>query len=162
MNLIAYQGIYDGTNFDQADYPAQILQAQRNGFSTMVDLWSVDGQLYLGAGQPITPVTAQSIQGSRFWLNCQNTEVQEWIVTQPANLYPNYFWYDQYIVPPYVTTSGGQLWTFGNTPINSNSIIFIPEREDRGLLSTVNLTCYGICSNYVTLIKRMQNGGRWY
>ena len=162
MLLIAYQGIYDGTNFEQIDVPAQITRAQRAGFSTMVDAWRVNGQMYLGAFQPITPVTDQYLQGNRFWINVMNVELQEWIVTQKPALYPNYFWYDVNNVPDYVTTSSGKLWTFGNEPINNSSIIFIPEREDKGLLSTVKLRCYGICSSYVTLIKRMRNEGRWY
>ena len=47
--------------------------------------------------------------------------------------------------------------------VKSNlSIIFLPEIEDRGLLSTVKLKCYGVCSVYLNFIKRMRNEGFWY
>jgi hypothetical protein len=60
------------------------------------------------------------------------------------------------------TSTGGQTIVPGNVPINNNSIVYIPEIVDKGLLSTVKLRCFGICSNYCTLIKRMRNEGEWY
>jgi hypothetical protein len=129
----------------------------------MVDVWRVDGQLYLGSDAPTTPVTEKYLQGVRFWINARNTDMQTWIATQPSKLYPNYFHFEASTPPPpYATASNGKLITPGTVPINANSVMFLPEINDRSLFSTVHLKCYGVCSTYLTLIKRMRNEGNWY
>ena len=61
-----------------------------------------------------------------------------------------------------VSTSSNRLWTPGTVPVNDTSIIVLPEIKYFGLLSTVPLRCYGVCSTYLTFIKRMRNEGEWY
>ena len=91
MLYISYQGIFDSQNFEDANTPAQIGKAFNAGYSCMVDAWRVDGQLYLGSYAPTTPVTEKYLQGVRFWINARNTDIQNWLTTQPSKLYPNYF-----------------------------------------------------------------------
>lgn len=162
MLLISYRGIYDGQNYEDSNTPGQVGKALQAGFACMVDAWRVDGVLYLGNDQPLTEVTPKFLQGNRMWINARNVEMQEWLVAQPIKLYPNYFWYDNANPPPYVETTGGQLWTFGTVPVDNSSIVVLPEINDRGMLSTVKLRCYGICSTYLTFIRRMRTEGLWY
>lgn len=164
MLYIAYQGIFDGTNYPDAGTPKQIGKAFNNGFSVLVHVWRIDNILYLGQGQPLTAVTEKYLQGGRFWIQCMNTEMETWIAGQSRKLYPNYFYLDVSVTPypPYVTTSSEKLWTFGTVAINNSSIIVLPEIADRGLLSTIHLRCYGVCSTFLTFIKRMRNEGDWY
>ena len=162
MLYISYQGIFDSQNFEDANTPKQIGKAFNAGYSCMVDAWRVDGQLYLGSYQPSTPVTDKYLQGVRFWINARNTDMQTWISSQPSKLYPNYFWFPNDTESSPVTTSSGKLITPGTVAINNTSIVFLPEITDRGLLSTIHLKCYGVCSTYLTLIKRMRNEGDWY
>jgi hypothetical protein len=163
MFYISYQGIFDGKDYQDANTPPQISKAIQAGFTCMIDVWRIDGILYVGTEAALIEVTQKYIQGPRFYINCMNDEIKEWIVTQPSKLFPNYFWFEASTPPPpYATASNGKLITPGNTPINDNSIIFLPEIADRGLFSTVHLRCYGICSTYLTFIRRMRNEGIWY
>jgi hypothetical protein len=162
MIYISYQGIYDSQNFEDANTPKQIGKAFNAGYSCMVDAWRVDGQLYLGSDAPTTPVTEKYLQGVRFWINARNTEMQTWISDQPSRLYPNYFWFPSDTESTPVTTSSGKLITPGTVAINNTSIVFLPEIDDRSMFSTIHLKCYGVCSTYLTLIKRMRNEGDWY
>lgn len=163
MYYISYQGIYDGTEYQAANTPSQISKALAMGFSVMIDVWRIDGLLYVGNGQPLDQVTERYIQGPRVWINAQNDEMKEWIVDQPSRLYPNYFWFDAPTPPPpYATASNGKLITPGTVPINNDSVIFLPEIDDKSLFSTTKLKCYGVCSTYLTYIKRMRNEGVWY
>jgi len=162
MLYISYQGIFDSQNFEDANTPAQIGRAFNAGYSCMVDVWRVNNQLYLGSFEPTTEVTEKYLQGVRFWINARNVDMQTWLTTQPSKLYPNYFWFPNTTESTPVTTSSGKLITPGTVPINNTSIIFLPEIDDRSLFSTVQLKCYGVCSTYLTLIKRMRNEGRWY
>lgn len=163
MLYISYQGIFDGTDYESANTPNQIGKAFNAGFSCMVDVWRDSNKLYLGSTQPTTEVTPEYLRGNRFWINARNTDMQTWIEAQPLQLYPNYFWFDTpNPPPPYVTASNGKLITPGTVPINNDSVIYLPEIPDKGLLSTVHLKCFGVCSTYLTFIRRIRNEGAWY
>jgi hypothetical protein len=116
--------------------------------------------MYVGTESNQIPVTETYLQGRRFWLNSKTQSTYTWFTTQSINLYPNYFY--QPNPNTNVSTSGGQLWTPGTVPVNNTSIVVLPEIADRGLFSTVKLRCYGVCSTYLTFIKRMRNEGEWY
>ena len=163
MIFISYRGIYEGTNFENANTPNQIGKAISSGFNCMIDVWREGGKLYLGNEQPTTEVTEKYLQNSRFWISARNAEMITWLESQPSKLYPNWFYFTQPTPPPpYVTASNGKLITPGTVPINNNSVIFLPEISDRAMFSTVKLRCYGILSAYLTFIRRMRNEGIWY
>jgi len=163
MLYISYQGIYDGQDYESANTPKQINKALGKGYSCLIDVWRVDNKLYVGNGQPLIEVTEKYIQGPRFWINAVNTDMQDWIATQPSKLYPNYFNFEAPTPPPpYATASNGKLITPGTVPINSNSVMFLPEINDRSLYTMVKVKSYGICSGFLTYIKRMRNEGIWY
>ena len=160
MLYISYQGIYDGQNYEYANTPNQIGKSFDYGFACMVDVWRINNTLCVGPEAAPIPVTDKYLQGNRFWIKCGNQETYDWFTTQPLKNYPNYF----YQPNPNVNalTSSNKLWTPGTVPVNDTSIIALPEIKDRGLLSTVHLRCYGICSTYLNFIKRMRNEGQRY
>ena len=163
MLYISYQGIYDGNNYEDANTPKQINKALGKGYSCLIYVWRIDGKLYVGTTQPSIEVTEKYIQGPRFWINAVNTDMQNWIATQSSTLYPNYFHFDASTPPPpYATASNGKLITPGTVPINTDSVMFLPEINDRSLYSMVKVKSYGICSGFLTYIKRMRNEGIWY
>lgn len=161
MVIISYQGIYDGQNFESANTPDQIGKAFNSGFSCMADVWRINDILCVGTEYNLIEVTDRYLQGNRFWLNCQNQAAYDYLYMQPRKLYPNIFKFTDVNTESSVTTStGGQTIVPGNIPIDDNSIVYLPEIVDRGLLSTVKLNCYGITSVYCTLIRRMRGGGQ--
>jgi len=163
MLIISYQGIYDGQNFEDANTPSQITNAFNNGYSVMADVWRFDDKLYLGRENDWIEVTDKYLQGVRFWLNCQNQDAYDYLVAQPRKLFPNVFIFSNVDTEssPTVTT-GGQTIVPGTVPLDNNSVVYLPEITDRGMLSTVHLRCFGITSVYCTFIRRMRNEGEWY
>lgn len=162
MLYISYLGIFDGQNFEQANTPNQIGRAFGSGFSCMINAWRIDNTICLGTAENLIEVSASSIQGERYWINAKNEDMQDWLSEQSTSLYPNYFWFPNDTESDVVETSSGKLITPGTVPVNNDSIIFLPEINDRGLFSTVKLRCYGICSSYLTFIKRWRFEGIWY
>lgn len=162
MLYISFRGIFDGQDYQDENTPNQIGKAFNAGYSCMVDAWRVDGRMYLGSFEPSIEVTEKYLQGNRFWINARNTELREWIVTQPSKNYPHYFWSDQPEPLTPVTVSSGQIWTPGSVGTSPTTIVVLPEIEDRGLLSTIHIKCYGVCSTYLNFIKRIRNEGVWY
>lgn len=162
MLIISYQGIYDGQNFESANTPDQIAKAFNNGFSVMADVWRFDNKLYLGQENNWIEVTDSYLQGRKFWLNCQNQDAYDYLLSLPRKLYPNVFMFSNVDTESTPTVStGGQTIVPGTVPIN-NSIVYLPEITDRAMFSTVKLRCYGIASVYCTFIRRMRNEGEWY
>jgi hypothetical protein len=163
MIIISYQGIYDGQNFESANTPNQIAKAFNSGFSCMVDVWRFDNKLYLGRENDWLEVTEKYLQGNKFWLNCQNQEAYDYLLSNPRTLYPNVFIFNNVDTEstPTITTSNKTIVP-GSVPIDNNSIVYLPELTDRGLLTTVKLQCFGITSIYCTFIRRMRNEGEWY
>ena len=160
MLYISYQGIYDGQNYEYANTPNQIGKCFNNGFSCMVDVWRANDTLNVGSIENLIPVTDKYLQGNRFWIKCGDQSTYDWFTTQSLRLYPNYFY--QPVYNENVTTSSNKIWTPGTVAVDNSSIVVLPEIADRGLLSTVHLRCYGVCSTYLTFIKRMRNEGEWY
>jgi|TARA_R110000868_G_scaffold3277_1_gene21436 hypothetical protein len=160
MLYISYQGIYDGQNYEYANTPDQIGKSFNNGFACMVDVWRIDNTLCVGPEAAPIPVTDKYLQGNRFWIKCGNQETYDWFLTQSLRQYPNYFYQPNSM--DNVLTSSNRLWTPGTVAVNDTSIIVLPEIQDRGLFSTVHLRCYGVCSTFLTFIKRMRNEGEWY
>ena len=93
MFYISYLGIFDGKDYEDANTPPQISKALQAGFSCLIDVWRIDGVLYVGTESMPIEVTQKYIQGPRFYINCMNDEIKEWIVDQPTQLFPNYFWF---------------------------------------------------------------------
>jgi hypothetical protein len=163
MLIISYQGIYDGQNFEDANTPSQITNAFNNGYSVMADVWRFDDTLYLGRENDWIEVTDKSLQGVRFWLNCQNQDAYDYLFAQSRRLYPNVFIFSNVATEASPTVStGGQTIVPGTVPIDNNSVVYLPEITDRAMLSTVKLRCYGVTSVYCTFIRRMRNEGEWY
>jgi hypothetical protein len=163
MLIISYQGIYDGQNFESANTPEQIAKAFNSGFSCMVDVWRFDDKLYLGRENDYIEVTDRYLQGSKWWLNCQNQDAYDYLLAQPRKLYPNVFIFpnvDTESEP--TTTTSNKTIVPGTVPIDNDSVVYLPEIDDKGLLSTVHLRCFGICSVYCTFIRRTRNEGDRY
>ena len=160
MLYISYQGIFDGKDYEDANTPNQIGKSFNNGYSCMVDVWRIDDTLCVGPEAAPIPVTNNYLQGNRFWIKCGNQTTYDWFTTQSLRQYPNYFY--QPISNENVTPSSNRLWTPGTVAVNDTSIVVLPEVTDRGLFSTVHLRCYGVCSTYLSFIKRMRNEGEWY
>jgi hypothetical protein len=126
----------------------------------MVDVWRINDTLCVGSEQAPITVTDKYLQGNRFWIKCGNQETYDWFTTQSLRQYPNYFYQPNSMVT--ALTSSNRLWTPGTVATTDNTIVVLPEIPDRGLLSTVHLRCYGVCSTFLTFIKRMRNEGEWY
>ena len=163
MIIISYQGIFDGQNFESANSPSQFGKAFNKGFSVMADVWRINGVLCVGSENAPIEVTDKYLQGVKWWLNCQNQDAYDYLVAQPRKLYPNVFIFSNIDTEasPTETTSGKTIVP-GTVPLDNNSVVYLPEIKDRGMLSTVKLRCYGVASVYCTFIRRMRNEGEWY
>jgi hypothetical protein len=90
MIYISYLGVYEGQNFERANTPNQIGSAFNAGFAVMVNAWRINNTLCVGTENDPIPVTDKYLQGPFTFINIQNVALQNWLATQPSELYPVY------------------------------------------------------------------------
>jgi len=149
MKLISHRGLVDGPSVYE-NSPSLIEDTLSLGFDCEIDVWKVHNQIYLGHDEPKYIVKESFILSHTInsWYHCKNYEILEWM-SHRRDI--NYFWHEE---DDFTLTSRGFIWTYPSNPLCSNSVCVLPEKYMR-LEDTPSLTSYGICSDYIKLIKEM-------
>jgi hypothetical protein len=141
MKLISHRGNLKGPNEVRENSPYYIMEAIAEGYDVEVDLWWVDGKVYLGHDEPQYEVSNKWLgeRIDKLWIHCKNIDA---IIFFKESQYKfNYFWHEEDTV---TLTSQNYIWAYpGNQPIK-NSIAVMPEinKEETNI-------CLGICSDYI-------------
>lgn len=141
--LIAHRGnIYGPSEYENS--PSHILKALERGFDVEVDVWVIDGILYLGHNyaQYIIGETFLELISDRAWIHCKNLEALLYFSKYSKSAY-SFFWHEN---DRFTLTSDNLIWTFPGQPVTENSITVELDRTKP--MDNV----YGICSDYVAEI----------
>jgi hypothetical protein len=145
MILIAHRGNTDGKIDSYENKPNYIDLAIERGFDAEIDIWYVEGLLYLGHDGPqyVIDFTWLLDRISKLWVHCKN--IESVVYFQECGYEFNYFWHQEDAI---TLTSFNYIWAYpGNQPIK-NSIAVMPEINND---STTE--CKGICSDYIENYK---------
>jgi len=145
MILISHRGNVDGKNPELENSPDYILRAVELGYDVEVDVWSVNGQLYLGHDSPDYLVDFKWFfdRSHKLWIHCKNIESVEIFTITKNDL--NYFWHQEDKI---TLTSKKYIWVYpGNQPIK-NSIAVLPEMFNDDVEG-----CLGVCSDLIKNYK---------
>ena len=151
MKYIAHRGLLKGPNKDLENHPQQIETALNLGFDVEVDLWVVNNKLYLGHDDPQYRICYSWLEDNRLWVHAKNTEALDYLVVN--NITENYFWHDR---DRYTLTSSGYVWANIGEPLTRKSVMVMPEIVDPKLENTIDIICFGICSDYIQQIKGLR------
>jgi hypothetical protein len=147
MKLIAHRGLLEGPNKELENTPNQILKALDKGFDCEVDLWYINGELFLGHDGPQYFVDEKFINSIGLWIHAKNLAAFRWL----TNTSHTYFWHQE---DDFTLTSNKFLWTYPGKELTMRSISVLPEWNDPEF-TNLNLNCYAICSDYVERIKNI-------
>ena len=75
------------------------------------------------------------------------SEALNWLCERTKGVH--YFWHDR---DQYTLTSTGYIWSYPDAKLSERTIQLMPEWSDPEL-NNVDSTCYGVCSDYVELIR---------
>jgi hypothetical protein len=145
MILIAHRGNTIGKFESYENEPNYIDKAISEGFDIEIDVWVIDGVIFLGHDAPQYGITLKWLNDriDKLWIHCKNIEAVEWFNTIGGF---NYFWHETDAV---TMTSHGWLWAYpGKQPVRK-SIAVMPEINNDDLSK-----CGGICSDYVQNYKK--------
>jgi len=149
MKLIAHRGNTEGVNSELENTPEYIQDALILGFDVEVDVWGVDGELWLGHDEPKYSMKeyfkgVDYLGDNRIWYHCKNLEAII-ICDELGHGGTNFFWHQE---DDFTLTSRGQIWTYPSKQLSRNSICVLPEKADYSVDDLKG--CYGICSDVIT------------
>ena len=119
--------------------------AINKGFEVEVDVWYVDGQLYLGHDKPQYGVNDKWFRDrlTKLWVHCKNIEA---VLFFKVNQYPfNYFWHETDTI---TLTSLNHIWAYPSKQPIKRSIAVMPEIHNDDVTE-----CIGICSDFIENYK---------
>jgi hypothetical protein len=146
MILISHRGNINGRMESWENEPTYLDLAISKEYDIEVDVWCVDGVLYLGHDKPQYGVDFRWFRDriTKLWVHCKNIEAVLFFKTCQYEF--NYFWHETDTI---TLTSNGHIWAYpGKQPIK-NSIAVMPEINNDNTID-----CLGICSDY---IEKYQN-----
>lgn len=147
MKLIAHRGLTDGPNISLENFPKQIELSLSQGFDCEIDLWLVNSELYLGHDSPTYFVDKKFLDNCGLWIHAKNLGALRWLTD--TNLH--YFWHEN---DKFTLTSNNFIWSYPGSDLTQRSIAVLPEWND-SKFENLPINCYGICSDYVTIIKEL-------
>lgn len=147
MIFIAHRGLFNGPDPETENSPRQITAALSKGFEVEIDVWMIDGKLFLGHDKPNYEIPKEFFWNSMMWIHCKNIDALCEFANHPC---AEAFFHDKDDV---VLTTRNFLWTYpkAESKLTNQSIAVLPEKvgEWDGLDS-----CLGICSDYVVEFKK--------
>lgn len=136
MRFIAHRGNLYGPNKQTENKPDTIVVAISLGFDCEIDVWFLNGTLWLGHDYPTTLISYEFLQqyADKLWVHCKNLEA----LLELRHKF-NCFYHDKDI---YTLTTRGYIWGNIGSPMNTEVIQVMPERA--GVFS---FQCAGICTD---------------
>lgn len=146
MILISHRGNIDGCNKKLENTTNYIDSALNEGFDVEVDLWYVNGNIFLGHDKPESVIDINYLleRASSFWIHCKNVDSLFYLKTNNFDL--NYFWHQNDDV---TITSKGFFWTYPGKQLTPNSVAVLPE-----VVKFNNIEiAYAVCSDFIKNYK---------
>ena len=146
MKLIAHRGLTDGPDSNLENHPNQIELTLLQGFDCEIDLWVINSDLYLGHDGPTYLIDNKFLEKYGLWIHAKNLGALHWL----TNTGLCYFWHE---TDKFTLTSNNFIWTYPGNELTHRSISVLPEWNDLEFKNISNI-CYGICSDYVNILKQ--------
>ena len=143
MIYISHRGNLKGRNAERENEPEYFDEAINAGFDVEIDMWLVDGRVYLGHDGPQDEVDNEWLvdRVDKLWIHCKNVELLNWI----RSTILHYFWHEEDTL---TLTSKQYMWVYpGKQPI-IGSIAVMPEIHNENISK-----CIGVCSDYINNYK---------
>jgi len=144
MKLISHRGNINGRHKIHENSPVTTQSVLDKGYDVEIDVWLVDGILFLGHDEPQYEISDEWLEKryDNIWIHCKNIKALE--LFNALRSY-HYFWHEEDTL---TLTSKGVVWAYpGKQPIKG-SIAVMPERSS----DDVSI-CIGICSDIIKKYK---------
>jgi hypothetical protein len=149
-HFIAHRGNTNGPIPEKENSPDYIEQALEQGYDVEIDVWLVNGEIFLGHDAPQYQITPDFLMNhkDRLWCHAKNVDALFYLIKNR-----DYFHSFSHDKDPHVMTSRGLIWAYTGQPIDKNTICVMPEQVPTAYEDTDLANCYGICSDFIQQYK---------
>ena len=146
MRIISHRGNLDGPNSNE-NTAHSIDLAILKDFDVEIDVWEVDGLLFIGHDEPILKIDYRWLRDRAcyLWVHCKNLGAIE--IMNMFNYNIPYFWHQN---DDFTLTSNGYIWTYPGKSLCHKSIAVLPE-----LPGTLPTDIYAICTDFPEKYKEL-------
>ena len=138
MRLISHRGNLVGPS--EKENEIEQLRLVSKFMLVETDVWSIDGNWFLGHDEPKTLVSQEFLTNQNFILHAKNLEALNYLTATKLH----YFWHQN---DDFTLTSKNFIWTYPHKDVTTNSIIVCQTRQE---VAHYKLTdAWGICTDYV-------------
>lgn len=150
MKLISHRGNINGPNLLEENNPEYIDFALKLCYDVEIDLRLENNKFYLGHDEPqyYVPMIWLVERKDNLWIHCKDLDCLNNFSNSPIDF--NYFWHQE---DDYTLTSKNFIWTYPGKEYKSKSVIVMPEWDNMSYDSLRDADCYGVCSDYVGMLK---------
>lgn len=149
MILISHRGNINGKNIEMENNPSFIENALNLGYDVEIDVWYIDGVLFLGHDKPQYEVSLEwlELRSPSLWIHCKDMNSLSYF-NEYSNTKSNQFNYFSHDVDMGVLTSHNYIWS---TNLYNRGILVLPEVFNKEPFEGT----IGICSD---VIEKYKNG----
>lgn len=144
MKLISHRGNLDGPGSEATENNPELISEVLKTYDVEIDLWSINGALFLGHDRPVFQISRSFLEHSRLWIHAKNLSVVDYLTTTRTN----WFWHES---DELTITSRGFPWCLTNVWVNGG--IMVVTKEDYYIPPDSGL--YGICTDFITHYSRI-------
>ena len=147
MVLISHRGNIDGRNPEFENTQDYIDDAIESDYEVEIDVWSKDGNLWLGHDMPQRRVEYDWLLARRAWLwiHCKNFKALAGLITSPLVL----FYHSK---EDYTLLSNGMVWAHNIHEIDHNCVIPLLDADAVIKWKESPQVVGGVCSDYISLL----------
>lgn len=136
MKIISHRGNLIGREPQKENNPSYIQAAIQAGYEVEIDVWCVDGNLYLGHDSPDYLTDINFLKNSRLWCHAKNTEAFSYMLQNGIRC----FWHE---TDTYTLTSFGEVWCYLWVKHPVGITVYPEPPPTYGWENT-----YGVCTDY--------------
>lgn len=143
MILIAHRGNTSGPNLTLENNPEYVNSALELGFGAEIDVWLIDGSIFLGHDKPRFLISIDYLKNDMLLCHAKNKEAFE-VMLACSDIHT--FWHQE---DEYTLSSKRIPIVYPGKPLMNNCIAMV-----RDYYTELDFSkCYAICSDYVGVEK---------
>lgn len=119
--LISHRGNIFGKNISNENSIKQIEYCLNQNLNVEIDVWSIDGNIFLGHDGPQYAIPEKFLENQYLWCHAKNSHALFSMIENPKI---HCFWHDR---DSYTITSRGFVWAYPGQTINHRTVCVLPE-----------------------------------
>ena len=144
MKYIAHRGNIAGKNTEKENSPSYVKIAMSLGYDVEVDVWSLEGKLFLGHDYPKYPIQIDFLENDKIWSHVKNIEALQILL---PNKKVHCFWHQN---DDYTITSKNIIWAYPGKKAKGKSVMV--HLDDSKPLDTKGFEW--ICTDNIVLFNK--------